>query len=465
MVVRYGGANSQRELFPSTLEAMVMVDPNHRLVQLTDLIDWTQLIALAQDIRSRKLKNNAGKPPHLRELMGALVLRSINTMTYRETEDQIRYHVPSRYLCGLMQSSWTPDHNTIQDFEQLLGEGGVRLINEFAVKLAVSKGFANPTMVVADTTAQEAMAPYPNEMGLMASFIKGMNKAAKGAGKIFHKMVENTQKTIEAAKKKYREYHLFGKEKSKQAKGKLVSEMVRLIETVHQALGKSLQLAQQQGKKFKGQTKKAYNTLVKLHATMEKLLPQIEYWLKTGKVVSGKIISMYIPELYSIVRGKVGKKVEFGLQWGMTRLGGGFLMATMGLTHRLVADARYAIDAVKQIKEIFGVIPKKYGYDRGGYSQENVEALREMGVKEIGVAPRGQAQWEVQGAVKDALVRERAQVEGCIGVLKQRKYGFNRPQVRSVGMMGVCGQRAVLGFNLNKLLREVANVTKLALVG
>jgi hypothetical protein len=41
-----------------------------------------------------------------------------------------------------------------------------------------------------------------------------------------------------------------------------------------------------------------------LHETMTKLLPQIRYWIKTGFVAANKIVSLHIPELYSIVRGK-----------------------------------------------------------------------------------------------------------------------------------------------------------------
>lgn len=69
--------------------------------------------------------------------------------------------------------------------------------------------------------------------------------------------------------------------------------------------------------------------LSRLHRTMAKLVPQIRYWLKTGYVAANKIISLQIPELYAIVRGKVGKTVEFGLNWGITRLRGGFLLATL----------------------------------------------------------------------------------------------------------------------------------------
>ncbi len=43
-----------------------------------------------------------------------------------------------------------------------------------------------------------------------------------------------------------------------------------------------------------------------------------------------------------------------------------------------------------------------------------------------------------------------------VGTIKSQKYGFNRPAARSVPMMGVCGQRAVLGLNLTKLARGAA---------
>jgi len=71
----------------------------------------------------------------------------------------------------------------------------------------------------------------------------------------------------------------------------------------------------------------------------------------------------------------------------------------------------------------------------------------------------------VEGKVKERLITERARVEGGIGTLKCPKYGFNRPAARSVKMMGVAGQRAVLGFNLNKLIRDLANRRNLVLAG
>jgi len=97
------------------------------------------------------------------------------------------------------------------------------------------------------------------------------------------------------------------------------------------------------------------------------------------------------------------------------------------------------------------------------YSTENVKRLRKLGVRDIGLAPLGRAPWEVEGKVKARLIRERAMVEGSIGTIKCAKYGFNRPAARSAAMMGLCGQRAVLGLNLTKLYRGVAGKKGIAL--
>jgi hypothetical protein len=98
----------------------------------------------------------------------------------------------------------------------------------------------------------------------------------------------------------------------------------------------------------------------------------------------GKVINLHIPQLYSIVRGKVGKAVEFGLSWGITRLGGGFVLATMAGTKTDFTDASYAVRAVEDLAGLFGKATRAYAYDRGGYSTENVQRLRRLGCGMLG---------------------------------------------------------------------------------
>lgn len=377
MSARRGGSR-QGELFPRSKRPAIEVDPQHPLVRMTDTLDWDELEERVESIRRKKLKNAAGRPPQLRALIGAVLLMATRRMPYRDAEDQIRHYAPARYLCGLTESDWRPDFTTIQDFTELLGEEGVKLLNEYVVRTAVKKNLADTTILVADTTAQEAAIPHPNEIGLVASFLRSAVGSMKKAGGAFTKVVQKTKGVVKAAKEKVRRYRLFAKTKEKQ-----------------------------------------------------------------------------IPELYSIVRGKVGKAVEFGVMWGISRLGGGFLLGTMGRTRKQCDDSKYAIQAVENHRSLFGAAPRSYAYDRGGYSKENVAALKARGVRDVGLAPRGRAEWPVKGRARDRLIRERALVEGGIGAVKSLRYGFHRPGARSMEMMGACGQRGLLGFNLNKLIREL----------
>jgi Transposase domain (DUF772) len=460
---RTSGRNRQPDLFPRSKRPAIQVPDNHPIVVLTDTVDWTELEVRAEKIREKKLKNAAGRPPQLRALLGALTLMAIRNRPYRELEDQIRYYAPARYLCGLTETDWTPDFTTVHDFAQLMGEDGVRLINESVVEQAVALGLADTKVAVADMTAQEAAIPHPNEIGLLAGFVRSVESAARKAGQAVKGFVTKAARKIKEAKEQVRKYRLFAKTKA--AKDRAVAKMANLIGQLNGQLAKALDAASAQGHKLRGCGGVARRKLAQLHKTVGQLLPQIRYWLRTGYVAAGKIINLHIPELYSIVRGKVGKTVEFGLSWGITPLRGGFVLATMARDKADLQDTKFAVRAVEDLVTLFGKAPRAYAYDRAGHSAKNVQRLGELGVRDVGLAPRGRTPWEVEGKVKDRLIKERALVEGSIGTIKGAKYGFNRPAARSAAMMGVCGQRAALGFNLTKLVRGIAGKRKLTLAG
>jgi len=460
MQSRCSGGERAAGLFPRSKCPTIPIEDNHKLVQLTDALDWDELENRAQEIRRGKLRNAAGRPPHLRVTLGAMTLMSTRKLTYREAEDLIRYYAPARYLCGLTETQWTPDFTTVWDFTQLMGEEGIKLINQYVVELAVKRKLADPSILVADTTAQEACIPYPNEMGLMGSFLTAVTAASRKVGRALKEFTRNTAAQFKAAKQRVREYRLFAK--TKQKKDRVMTQMTALVEKINEQLRRALEAPMGPVHKY---AIVARNKLRRLQQTMKALLPQIRYWLRTGRVASGKIISLHIPQLYSIVRGKIGKTVEFGLSWGIRRLQGGYLLATLAKNRAELQDTKFAVRAVEDHVAQFGKAPRAYAYDRGGYSTQNICTLKKLGVKQVGLAPRGRARWSVSGPVRDRLLRERAQIEAAIGTIKSSRYGFNRPAARSAPMMGACGQRAVLGFNSSKLVRQLAKRKNIVLVG
>jgi hypothetical protein len=302
-------------------------------------------------------------------------------------------------------------------------------------------------------------------MRFLATFASAVAVASKSVGAAFKTFLQGTGHLFAKAKRKLRAFRLFAKTKTKAARLRMMTEMANVVGKIQAGLGRALERAREQKRRLSKHRKVAFAKLGQLHDTMKTLLPQIRYWIRTGFVAKNKIISLHLPELYAIVRGKVGKAVEFGLNWGITRLRGGFLLATLGKDKRQLVDSKFAVRAVKDHIEMFGKPPRAFAYDRGGWSHENVAELKRLGVKDVALAPRGKAKWQVTGKKKDMLVSERAQVEAGIATIKCGKYGFNRPAAKSAATMGMCGQRAVLGFNLNKLVRGLALRRDVALVG
>ena len=430
------------------ITATIHISENHELLRLAKVIPWPQQIEIAMNARASKVKALVGPEPHYRELLGAVALMSVRSITYRQAEDQIKHYAPARYLCNLMDSSWSPDHITIFDFVQMLGPSGMEKLNTTFLKEAQNLGILDATSLMSDTTAQEAMIPYPNEVGLMKRFTEIVSKTISKAGNKASQIKSKVKKISKKVKSLVRASHLFAKTKEQKRKvgKKLYHTTMELHDLVKSCLSQSTNIKN-----------KSVIELQRLSDLMNILFPQILHFIKTGFVAPKKIIHLQMSELYSIVRGKAGKSVEFGIKWGISRIDGfaqGFVMDNVAN----VSDKKFCIDSIQKHIELFGEAPETFGFDRGGYSGPNINKAKKLGVKNVGIAPLGQADWSVSMKMSEKIKCERAQVEGVIGNLKSKKYGFNKPNVKSTAAMIMSGHRACLGFNLCKALRLLSHL-------
>src|SRR5713226_7186246 len=140
-------------------------------------------------------------------------------------------------MCGLTEREWTRDFTTIQDFTELMGEEGIRLINEYAVELSVEQKLADPKLMVADTTAQEAAIPWPNEMGLMASFLSSVAAASKKAGTALKHFARKMADKFKGGRENVRKYRLFAK--TKKARVQVMEKMAKLVSELQKQLGRA----------------------------------------------------------------------------------------------------------------------------------------------------------------------------------------------------------------------------------
>ncbi len=205
---------------------------------------------------------------------------------------------------------------------------------------------------MSDSTAQEAMIPYPNEINLMGRFMALAKRHVSRLRGKFDAVRTGVRKAADKVKTPVREAHLFAKG------GKEKNKLGRKIHGAVKAVQAELSSMLAEGHKLSSKAGRELTALIEVGG---KLLPQINYFLKTGWVAKNKII-----------------------------------------------------------------------------------------------------QWSVSERMRKRITRERARVEGSIGTLKSSRYGFNRPRARSTAAMERCGHRAILGFNLRKLVREWATETESA---
>ena len=120
------------------------------------------------------------------------------------------------------------------------------------------------------------------------------------------------------------------------------------------------------------------------------------------------------------------------------------------------------LKALAGYRAIFGqeATPELVVYDRGGDSTRTRERLSLEGVKEVGIQPKGKRPWAVAEGVRQQIHSERGQTEGVIGTLKSNRYQFNKPKERLWPTLEMAGPRSILSFNLNKLMRDVVELTK-----
>jgi len=429
----------------------IAIDPNHPMVRLTHEIDWQLLEEIARERRDLVIKSTRGLQPNYRANCGAVVVRSLKSLDLRSTEDMVRNYLPARYMCDLHNSHWTPDHDTIWEFESMLGEEGLSLINQHILKNAEAHGFLDTNGLCADTTAQEAKIPYPNEVGLMGSFGKSLSKSLETLGTAAAGLKNKIKGKLRDLAQNLRKHRLFSK--TKEARLKVAAKMSQISKDVLQDLG---QLINNISKNVSGRKKRAANHMSEVYSAMMQLIGQIDHWIKTGWVSPEKIISLFQIDLRSIPRGKIGKDIEFGLKWGINQIRGGYVHIFM-MNEMRSADYTYAVEAIREHIRIFGAPPKEFGFDRGGWSEPHMAEMEDLGVKRIGVAPKGKEHWKVSKNCEDRIKRERAQVEGKIGTMKH--YGFNKPEERSTPGMRRAARRAELRFNLGKYLRDLTAST------
>lgn len=438
----------------------ISVHHAHPLLQLKRALPWDALFEVMRRHWQRAGKNTDGRPGlpwDVALYVPLVVLMVVKNLNSREMEAYLAENVVARVFIGRQADprAQIRDHSNIARAYGALGKDGVDEITALILHVAKDLGFADVRILSSDTTAQELPLGYPNEPGILRGWAQRCGRALAKLKTRAVVGVDPALAQVQTILKTVKEHHLFAK--GKQAKRQVLT---RLLTEVGQLVVQTRVLVQGLGARRDRVTQHALTTLKTMHEVAKRLIPQIVQWITTGVVAKGKILHAGVTQARALVRHKVGKDVEFGLPYLLSRLGGGYIFGT--LIRGVVDESKMPLQALAGYRAIFGAhaTPALLVYDRGGYATATLHALAREGVKAIGIQPKGQGAWCIAEAVRDTVRSERGKTEGIIGTLKTNKYGFNKPKERLWQTLEMAGPRSILSFNLNKLMRDVVAAGK-----
>jgi hypothetical protein len=438
----------------------IAVNSTHPLLQLRRALPWEALCEVMTRHWRRAGKNTDGGPGlpwDVALYVPLVVLMLVKNLNSREMEAYLAENVVARVFIG-RQGDPTPqirDHSNIARAYTALGKDGVDEVNALILHVAKDSGFADVGLLSSDTTAQELPIGYPNEPGILRGLAQRCGRALVKLQKSGVYGVDSALAQVETIRRSVKEHHLFAQGKTEKRQ-----VLTRLLTEVGQLMVQTRLLIKRLGERHERVTHNAITTLTTMHEVARRLVPQIVQWITTGVVAQGKIIHAGLTQARAIVRNKAGKKVEFGVPYLLSRLGGGYIFGT--LIRGIVDESTMPLQALAGYRAIFGphATPELLVYDRGGDATATLKALAHEGVTQIGIQPKGQRAWHVAEDVRQTVRSERGKTEGIIGTLKTAKYGFNKPKERLWQTLEMAGSRSLLSFNLNKLMRDLVRVNR-----
>jgi hypothetical protein len=433
----------------------LFVSARHPLLQLKEAVDWERIGEVMVRHWRAAGKNVDGGPGTAWPIglyVPLLVLMAVKALNSRQMEEYCAENGVARVFLGLTEQvePAVRDHSNIARAQAALGAQGWREVNQWIVAEAVRLGFGRPEVVSADTTVQEPQIGYPHEAGILRGIAQRVVRSLRKLQQRGCRGTAVARAKAKAVLQSVKHYHLFAK--TKEEKDQVLEQLVHQTQALiaaSQAVSQRVQNTTQQA------VRSAVAKLRQMAAVAHVLIPQIQQWLATGVVASGKLLHAGITTARAIVKNKAGKKVEFGLKWLLTRIEGGYVWGTVVAAH---ADERQMpLAALRQYRAVFGptATPQMLVYDRGGSAAQTVQKLRQAGVKKVGIEPLGQAVWSIAAADHKQVKSQRAKIEGSIGALKSPKYAFHHGRQRSDQTLVATGQWALVCLNVNKLLRDL----------
>ncbi len=188
---------------------------------------------------------------------------------------------------------------------------------------------------------------------------------------------------------------------------------------------------------------------------LERVVAQHQAVRRGEHHIPDRMVSLADPDARPIVKGKLGKPVQFGYKAQIIEAEGGFV-TDYTVERGNPPDGDALLPAVRRHKKRFRRAPQILATHRGCDSGANLRGCRELGVRNAAIPKRGKISEERRRLQQTRSFRRaqawRSGSEATISRLK-RGYGLDRSRYRSYDWVATGVGLAILAHNLRRAAR------------
>jgi IS5 family transposase len=362
-----------------------------------------------------------------------------------------------RCFCHLSLEDSVPDDSTLIKLTHKYGEDTVRDLNDALVLKLKEEKVIRGRKLRMDTTVAEANIHYPTDTSLLADGVRVITRtvvklrkldAEVGSGFVNH--TRKVKKTCLALSKVLK--NRVSRDNSKLVEA--TEELIKITEGVI-AGGREVKAQIEALKGKSPRVKKLGKQLGEWLEATGKLVQQTKTVLGGCQHIPQRLVSLFDPEARPIKRGKAHADTEFGRKVLIGETDHG-IITTYQVLKDNPSDTALLKSCVKGHRRLFRKRLKAVAADRGFYSRENEEWLKESRVKQVSIPVRGKANKERRVEQKQSwfkrLQRFRAGIEARISLL-QRKFGLKRSLMRGSPGTELWVGQGIFTYNLWQVAR------------
>jgi transposase, IS5 family len=375
----------------------------------------------------------------------------------REVQDSISW----QRFCRIPLGGQVPHPTTLVKLTRRVGPATVDQLNQALLANAATHKVLRTHKVRADTTVVAANVTYPTDAGLLAKAVATLARTVQrvhAAGSARRTQARDRRR---AARRRAHQLARSLRARTGQAKQQVAERTAELATLAEQATADATRVVRNARRSLARAGGRASGKLTRLVADLETTIGRTSQVIGQARTrLAGgtpdgatRLVSLHDPDARPIVKGRLGKPVEFGYKAQVLDNPDAIV-----LDHQVwvgnPADAPLLAPAVGRVSQRAGRAPKAATADRG-YGEAAVDdALGGLGVTQVAIPRKGtpsQArQAEEHTRPFRRLVKWRTGSEGRISHLKHR-YGWDRTPMDGIDGARIWCGHGVLAHNLVKV--------------